>query len=162
MLNYIDMDDRRHLCQYIAAQFVRVMNTYNALEKTPLEFGTSERLYPSEIHMIEAIGKNHGINVTELGNTLGVTKGAVSQKVARLASKGLVVKVKTPFSEKEVSLKLTDMGWVAFEGHEKFHREMYGDFIKYIEDFSSDEVKRFGDVLKKLGDHIEGYGKNRK
>jgi len=155
------MDDKRHLFQDIAAQFVRVMNTYNALEKTPLDFGTNELLYPSEIHTIEAIGKNHGINVTELGDTLGVTKGAVSQKVTRLVRKGLVTKVKAPFSEKEVSLKLTDKGWMAFEGHEKFHMGIYADFIKHIDAFSVDEVKRFGEIMKKLGDHIESYGKRR-
>jgi DNA-binding MarR family transcriptional regulator len=155
------MDDRQRLFQDIAAQFVRVMNMYNALEKTPLDFGTNELLYPSEIHTIEAIGKNHGVNVTELGNTLGVTKGAVSQKIARLVRKGLVVKVKAPFSEKEVSLKLTDKGWMAFQGHEKFHMGIYADFIKHIETFSVDEMRRFGEIMKKLGDHIESYGRRR-
>jgi DNA-binding MarR family transcriptional regulator len=155
------MDDKRKLFQDIAAQFVRVMNMYNALEKTPLDFGTNELLYPSEIHTIEAIGKNHGVNVTELGNTLGVTKGAVSQKIARLVRKGLVVKVKAPFSEKEVSLKLTDKGWMAFQGHEKFHMKIYADFIKHIETFSVDEMRRFGEMMKKLGDHIESYGRRR-
>jgi DNA-binding MarR family transcriptional regulator len=156
------MDDTLHLFQDIAAQFIQVMNKYSALEKRPIDFGTDELLYPSEIHMIEAIGKGRGMNITELGGMLGVTKGAVSQKVARLVRKGLVQKIKAPSSEKEVLLKLTEKGWIAFEGHEKFHMGLYVDFIKYIEDFSSDEMKRFSEILKKLEDHIEGYGKNRK
>ncbi len=162
MLNYNGMDDKIHLFQEIAAQFIQVMNRYSALEKTPLDFGTNERLYPSEIHTIEAIGKNYGINITALGNALGVTKGAVSQKVARLVGKGLVTKIKAPSSEKEVLLKLTEKGWKAFEGHEKFHMGLYVDFIKYIENFSTDEIKRFSEILKKLGDHIENYKTTRK
>ena len=85
-----------------------------------MDFGVDRMLYPSEIHTIEAIGKNFRINVTQLAELQGITKGAVSQMVYKLVRKKFVKKIKFPRSGKEVFLELTPEGKKAFKGHEKF------------------------------------------
>ena len=141
----------------IMEQFVRVVNKFNRFEKVPMDFGVEERLFPSEIHTIEAIGKNEWINVTQLSEMLGITKGAVSQTVNRLAQKQFVKKVKRPRNEKETFLELTPKGRAAFEGHEKFHREMYLDFLKYADNISHRDLRRFKDIFTKIEHHLDLY-----
>ena len=144
----------------IMEQFVRVVNKFNRFEKVPMDFGVEEKLFPSEIHTVEAIGKNHRINVTQLSETLGVTKGAVSQMLNKLVQKQFVKKVKFPRSEKETFLELTPKGRKAFDGHEKFHRDMYLDFLKYAENISHKDLRKFKEIFTKIEYHLDLYSGN--
>lgn len=140
-------------------KFLRVLNKYSAIEKIPMDFGIGERLYPSEIHTIESIGKNQEINVTGLADVMGITKGAVSQMIGKLIQKGLVIKSKDPFNDKEVRLGLTPRGWSAFAGHEKFHSSIYEDIINNFSNISSEHIDLFQGVLNKIETHMDDYMK---
>lgn len=50
------------------------------LDRFPKRFGTDELLSHSEIHLIEITGDHVGLSVTDMGNCLGITKGAVTSK----------------------------------------------------------------------------------
>jgi DNA-binding MarR family transcriptional regulator len=141
----------------IMGQLIRVINKFNRFEKVPMNFGIEEMLFPSEIHTIEAIGKSNWINVTQLAETLGITKGAASQMITKLAQKKFVKKIKIPRSEKETFLELTPKGQKAFEGHEKFHRDIYLDFLKYTTNISKKDFRRFKEILTKIEYHIDLY-----
>jgi len=141
----------------IMVQFVRIVNKFNRFEKVPMDFGVPEKLFPSEIHTLEMIGKHKWTNVTQLSEALGITKGAVSQMIKKLAQKKLVKKFKIPNSEKETFLKLTSKGWKAFDGHEKFHRDMYLDFLKYAENISHKDFRKFKEIFTKIEHHIDLY-----
>jgi DNA-binding MarR family transcriptional regulator len=122
-----------------------------------MNFGVEEMLFPSEIHTIEAIGKNHWINVTQLSETLGVTKGAVSQMIGKLVQKKFVEKIKIPPNGKETFLELTDKGKKALRGHDKFHREIYMDFLKYTGNISTKDFRKFKEILTKIETHLDLY-----
>jgi DNA-binding MarR family transcriptional regulator len=122
-----------------------------------MNFGVEEMLFPSEIHTIEAIGKNHWINVTQLSETLGVTKGAVSQMIGKLVQKKFVEKIKIPPNGKETFLELTDKGKKALKGHDKFHREIYMDFLKYTGNISTKDFRKFKEILTKIETHLDLY-----
>jgi DNA-binding MarR family transcriptional regulator len=141
----------------IMGQFVRLVNKFNRFEKVPMNFGVEEMLFPSEIHTIEAIGKNHWINVTQLSETLGVTKGAVSQMIGKLVQKKFVEKIKIPPNGKETFLELTDKGKKALKGHDKFHREIYMDFLKYTGNISTKDFRKFKEILTKIETHLDLY-----
>ena len=141
----------------IMEQFVRLMNKFNRFEKSPMDFGVAEMLFPSEIHTIEAIGKSHWINVTQLAENLGVTKGAVSQMIAKLVRKKFVEKVKIPPNGKETFLELTDKGNKALTGHAKFHLEIYMDFVKYTGNISAKDFRKFKQILTKIENHLDLY-----
>ena len=150
-------DSNEKILAEIMEQFVRIVNKFNRFEKVPMDFGVERMLYPSEIHTIEAIGKNSRINVTQLAELLGITKGAVSQMVNKLVGKKFVKKKKFPRSGKEVFLELTPEGKKAFKGHEKFHKEMVLDFLKYAENISHKDFRKFKDIFTKIEHHLDLY-----
>jgi len=137
-------------------QFVRVVNKYNIIESQPLDFGTRELLHPSEIHFIEAIGKNDGNTVSELSQNFCITKGAASQMVSKLNKKGYVDKTVSAYSRKEIVLTLTLKGETAFLGHEKFHKEMDRNFIKEGS-LGKEQLMEFKVMLDKMEIHLEKY-----
>ncbi|MCP4117179.1 MAG: winged helix-turn-helix transcriptional regulator [Desulfobacteraceae bacterium] len=112
--------------------FHRIMNKMKRIEQKPRRFGTDFILYPSEIHTIEAIGRNAGINVTALAALQGVTKGAVSQTLQKLVKKGMVIRMKDEMSDREVLLKLSDTGQVAYHAHEDFHSRIDPELMEII------------------------------
>ena len=150
-------DSNEKILAEIMEQFVRIVNKFNRFEKVPMDFGVEEMLYPSEIHTIEAIGKNYRINVTRLAELMGITKGAVSQMVNKLVRKAFVKKVRFPRSEKAVFLELTPKGQKAFDGHAKFHEEMVLDFLKYAEKISHKDFRKFKEIFTKIEYHLDLY-----
>ncbi len=154
MLNNIFMDDN---VTEIMALFNRLINRINMLEKVPRNFETEDLLCPAEIHTIDVIGRNHGINVTEIALKLGVTKGAVSQMASKLAEKNLVRKTRDIDNDKDVILELTEKGKQAFTGHEKFHMEMIGNLTGYLENISKEQANLFKDFLDKVDHYLTQY-----
>ena len=120
-----------------------VITKAGAIHSAPMEFGTGVALYKTEIHTIRAIGENPGVNVTKLAWHMGVTKGAVSQTVNKLARKGLVNKARSPDDAKEVLLELTELGWIGFHSHEQFHMDMFDT----VREFYGDELKPRLDMI---------------
>lgn len=131
-------------------KFERVMNKYNASEKKPKYYGTKDLLYRSEVHTIEAIGKNNKINVTQLAQYLGITKGAVSQMVDKLIKKDMVNKKTISDTENEVSLELTEKGILVYTGHEEYHKEFYTKISERLTHLSTENIEAFLDVLNTL------------
>ncbi len=136
---------------------IRLVNKYNRLDSKALDFGTGDLLYPSEIHIIEAIGKNYGNTVNEICQRFGVTKGAISQVVYKLSKKGLINKKRNPDFYKEIMLSLTEKGWKAFDGHEELHKLMDEDLYKNILGFEKEDLKNFEAILHLIESRIEKY-----
>jgi len=140
-----------------AETFNRIINKFASIEKKPRDFGTGDLLYPSEIHNIEIIGRNPGINVTNLAKKLGVTKGAVSQIVNKLERKNLVGKSRDSNNEKEVILKLQKKGEIAFKGHESFHAKFYSEIMNEVDDMTPEQVVFFQNILVKIDKYLSTY-----
>ena len=136
-------------------KFEKVMNKYNAWEKKPRYYGTEDLLYRSEVHTIDAIGKNNKINVTELAQYLGITKGAISQMVDKLMKKGMVNKKMVSETENEVSLELTPKGNLVYNGHEEYHKELYAEISKRLNYLSDENLEIFLDILNILDNFLE-------
>jgi len=119
--------------------FVVVLNKFAALERSPRDFGTGDKLFPSEIHVVEAIGKHPGINMTDLASELGVSKPAVTQMIAKIMKKDLVERYNGEGNRKRVLLRLTKSGWLAFRGHEELHKRMDVDLMSHLGQLTSRE-----------------------
>jgi len=141
----------------IGETFNRIINKFTSIEKKPRDFGTGDLLYPSEIHNIEIIGRNPGINVTNLAKKLGVTKGAVSQTVNKLERKNLVEKFRNSDNEKEVMLKLQKKGEIAFNGHEAFHAKFYSEIMDEVDDMAPEQIQFFQSILAKIDKYVTTY-----
>lgn len=141
----------------IRTELLRFVNRYNKLEKTPFEVDNGELLYPSEMNMIEAIGKQTGITVTELCIAFGVTKGAVSQTVSKLVARGYVQKDRNAAYTKEIMLSLTVKGKEIFEKHEQFHQKMDQSLEQLILGIPKEKLAIFREILDLAGKHLDTY-----
>ena len=114
-----------------------------------------ELLYPSEIHMVMLIGDNLGVHGAELARIAGVTRGAISQIIAKLEKKGLLQTVEDPENSLKKVPVLTNKGKVAYYAHEHFHEEMDGDLYTYVKQLTDEHVaviERFLQELEKMVD----------
>ena len=109
----------------LSESWIRILNKMDEVEKCPKDFGSGDLLHGSEIHTIMAIGMHKDINGTNLAGLLGISRSAVSQMISRLVSKDFVEKYRDPDNDKEIRLRLTPRGTIAYLGHEQFHAKIY-------------------------------------
>jgi DNA-binding MarR family transcriptional regulator len=153
------MKTKAKILNDVIEQTMRLINKYISLEKELYNFGIDELLTPAEIHTIDCIGRNSGINVTNLAEKLGVTKGAVSQMVNKLKKRDLVTKLKDSENDRDVILLLSKKGKMAFGGHIKFHMDMYNDIMRLIENISTNEINSFMEIINKIEFYLDRYKK---
>lgn len=125
------------------------------LDKTPQKFGTDELLSHSEIHLIEIIGENDGLSVTDLGKLLGITKGAVSQGLKKLESRGYTVKETDPANLSRSMVQLTSKGQTAFWAHKHWHEKMDGGFSRYLADLNPKDLAVISQFLGRTEDFLK-------
>ena len=130
------------------ALFTRLFMKYDILEKTPVDLGTGDTLSAVHVHMIEAIGKEYGTTVTALSGFFMITKGAVSQVIARLYKGGYVSKSKRKGNDKEIILKLTEQGQAVFDLHERNNSDTISNLLELGGKYSQAEVTAFLNILK--------------
>jgi len=141
----------------IPEQFERIVNKYNSLQESLLDYGCGEDLYPSEIHAVEAIGKHPEVHMAEMARILGVTRGAVQQTVGRLVKKGLVEKFMGEGDKKKVYPELTAKGNAAFDGHEEYHAELSASLGKCFERLRPSEAASLTNLLDEVESAMDGY-----
>lgn len=136
---------------------IRIFNKYMELETMAREYCSGITLFPSEVHTIEAIGKNPNLNVTELAARLGVTKGTISKALKKLENKGLIERFKKLDNKKEVFIWLTEDGKRVFNGHEKFHLDFYTEANKYFKDLDEKEKRIIEKFLMKSEELLDDF-----
>ena len=97
------------------------MNIYNSKNRTVNTYSCGLTLYPAQVHMLEAIGSNEGITLTETAELLFVSKPAVSQCIKQLCGAGLVRREGKGTAGGAMGLYLTDKGLSVYEEHRKRH-----------------------------------------
>ena len=91
--------NKKRASKELIERFLKLVNKYNALGKHPLTYGTPYKFYHSERHMLDIVGDDPGLNITEFAKAAGVTKGAISQVVSKLEKKGALKIHKPTISE---------------------------------------------------------------
>jgi DNA-binding MarR family transcriptional regulator len=119
--------------------FTRILHLYSVIDKKPKDFGTGDLLYVSEIHAIHYISGNPEINMTQLAEISGVTKGAISQIVKRLVRKQYIALYKAK-NKKEVNLRLSDKGYIINQQYEEFEKERFVFAEKLYENASREDI----------------------
>jgi len=143
--------------QNLTETFLRIINKFKELEKIPIDHGTGDLLYASEINTLELIGKFPGISITQLAQKRGITKGAVSQIIAKLVKKQLVSKNPVQDNDKVVALGLTEAGKAAFKNHENFHKKYDAPMIDKLTGMSAEQLALVTDTFKMLESTIDSY-----
>ncbi|WP_239057716.1 MarR family winged helix-turn-helix transcriptional regulator [Pseudodesulfovibrio sp. JC047] len=131
------------------------MAKYSIIDRKAFDFGIGMELYPSEIHMVTAVDMQGGTGVTSLATELGITKGAVSQLVAKLVKKGLLTKKIDPDNKARVIIRTTELGHIASDTHLAFHESHDREFLEYmstLDDASIEVVRVMGEEMNKWMD----------
>ena len=142
-------------------KFQRVINRFREIDKKPRDFGTGDKLFPSEIHTIAAIGEHPSINVTDLSIEMGVTKSAISQIVKKLEAKRYVRRYREEDNNKEVLLDLLDDGKMAFWGHRSYHMAMDKPIIQMLESTTAEQMGFFDYFINELDKYAQDVIKER-
>ena len=143
-------------------KFDQVVTTMESMHTPSLSFGTGVLMYRREIHTIQAIGRNPGINVTNLAGYMGGTKGAISQIIKKLTKKGLVRGTHIPGNAKEVVLELTELGWIGFHNHEKFHMDTLAIARDYFGNQLENKFEMINTVMTDINAILNEYEKRMK
>lgn len=136
-------------------KFIRLSAKINEGMNFPHYFGTKELLYASEIHIVDLIGRNPKINISEIAERLGVQKSAIPKVVRKLVEKGLVIRSVPKENRKMVQLDLTEMGWVAYHGHMHYHEVVNRDLIERFNRCSTDEMLFFDKILSEIEEGVD-------
>ena len=129
--------------------------TYNSIskfeEKSLRKSGINATI--SEVHLIEAVGKNHQSTISSLARALGITMASVTIAVNKLSDRGFIIKDKNPGDKRSVHLSLTRQGLRVYRLHRYFHRQMVRAVITGLEaaekDLIYNTVDRLNNFFKK-------------
>lgn len=132
-------------------KFANIIKLANELEKTPRTYGTDYPMTSAEIHLIEIIGDNeNSYSVTDLSKIIGVTKGAVSQTLKKLESRGFVIKETDPSNLSRITVALTSRGKTAYYAHRDWHETMDGGFKDFFSNLSDEKLSFLYETLNKI------------
>ena len=135
--------------------FHKLINKFVDKEMVPRILDSGELLYRIEIHVIVAIAENPGINLTGLSEVLGVTKGAISQKVKILEKKGYVKRYKNLDNNKKLLFELTEKGNKVFLGHIEFHKQFNDRILKEVGKIEDSDLEKIIKMFKVIENHLE-------
>lgn len=141
-------------CSKIIEKMAAVQYRINLNDKKPKNFGTSQLLYHSEIHFIDAIGNSKEINASQLSSKLDITNGAVTQVSQKLLQKKLLEKYKKETNKKEVYFKLTVEGKIAYENHKLFHQELNDKIVAYLKELSQEQINGILGLITIAENHL--------
>ncbi len=134
----------------ISRQLLNTVEQFNKYDKKARNFGTDHKLYFSEIHLIEFIGKHPNCHVSGIAEGINVTKGAISQMVKKLERKGFLFKTIDADNKSRTLVFLTKKGQKAFEEHQKYHEYLANLVNEALDGFSLKEIKAIYKFLNKM------------
>lgn len=146
--------DKKLQVDRLPRKLLNIINRFNEIDKKARNFGTDMVLHLSEIHLIEFIGDNAGLSISEIARKKNITKGAVSQTLIRLEGKGLVVKALNPENKSQAVISLTKKGWTAYCEHKKYHENINKIILSCIQGKSEEEINTIYTFLEQLENFI--------
>ncbi|MFL0252511.1 MarR family transcriptional regulator [Clostridium neuense] len=134
----------------ISCLFLEVVCNFYENDMKAKKFGTDTDLYHSEIHMLEFIKENRGLNISGIARKLDITRGAVSQTIKRLEDKGFICKEPYRDTSCRFSIKLTEKGEIAYSNHKKYHEQYNIKIAEILKNSTAEEKNFLYQFLKKF------------
>jgi DNA-binding MarR family transcriptional regulator len=125
--------------------FLKILHLYSVIGRKPKDYGTGDLLYFTELHTITVVARNKEVNMTQLSDIMGVTRGAISQTINKLVRKGLILKTNIT-NRKEVNLTLSEKGVKVLRAQESFQKEIF-TFAEHLYERARPEDR---DTVKRL------------
>jgi DNA-binding MarR family transcriptional regulator len=133
----------------ITAVLLRIIKLAETIENSPIDIGHGTILTASEFHFIDITNLSPDENLSSIASILGVTKGAVSQMVQKLETKGYITKNQLTDNRKNRTLTLTKKGEEAFLWHKTLHDRMNKKFMDNISNFAPEQINITCNILMK-------------
>ncbi len=140
--------------QSLIDQFLKILHLYSVIGRKPKDYGTGDLLYFTELHTISMVGKNREVNMTNLADLMGVTRGAISQTIRKLVSKGLIIKSNT-INRKEINLRLSEKGMMVLRGQESFQNEIFTFAGTLYENATTKEIQLVGRLFNAICNNMQ-------
>ena len=138
---------------------VETFNTILKVEESIIQHDNKIPLSISELHLIEAVGKQEPITISNIATSLNITLASVTVGVNKLIKKGFLEKTTNEKDKRSVYISLTDSGKKMNEYHTFFHEKMVKEIEKQL---TEDEkaimlilIKRLDGFFKELGNKYE-------
>lgn len=126
-------------------------------KKSIFRFGDL-KLFPSEIHLMQLINQESGLNATQMAKGMGVSKGAISQTLSRLVKKGVVRKNQESSYKNELTAEFTSLGREAmdlFEAQQASVRKPYADYLAGLSAMERKTISEFLAHTQSFLDELE-------
>ena len=146
-----DMETKEELIRHTIRQLLQVARKYSRTEELPIPVAEGIGISTAEAHTIQAVGEGEQVRGIDIAKRLGISKSAASQMVSKLIKKGFMEKRQSPENSKEFPLYLTELGWMGFKAHEKFHGKDMEYLIKSLDSFSLSQISTISVLLEALG-----------
>lgn len=109
------------------------------------------KLHPSEIHLLLFLEDHPAANATQIAQRFSITKGAVSQTLTRLETKGVLIKGRNPGSQTELDLSFTEQGRTLMErlvGMREAAERHYDNHMDSISAADRAVIRRFLETMQ--------------
>jgi DNA-binding MarR family transcriptional regulator len=116
------------------------------------------RLHPSEIHVLLLVKAGRGTNATRMAETLGITKGAISQTLSRLERKGLLTKQSDPQAKNELTMSFTPLGRRAAKRCQAVQDRVQVRFDAYLSSVGDEARRDIGRFLREMSIILDEAG----
>jgi DNA-binding MarR family transcriptional regulator len=154
--NVIQKNDRYSELDAKANIIYKFVMTYSDYIKTARDYGIGEIINMMEVHTLTVIEENPGITVSKVALEWNRTKGAVSQILAKLEKRGLIIRKKEPGNAKNVHLYVTDKGKLLSVAHKDYDiKELTWADETLRNSFTHEEINVFYKVMQKYTELLD-------
>jgi DNA-binding MarR family transcriptional regulator len=136
----------------------RIGNRFIALDRKLVFQHGQLKLYASEIHLMQVVADYPGINATGMAQTLGITKGAVSQTLKRLEQKGAIYKQSDPYNKNELKVSFTGEGQEALNAFFKSNEKSWREYNAFLGEMTESEIATVAEFLRRLESFLGKIG----
>jgi DNA-binding MarR family transcriptional regulator len=136
----------------------RIGNQFISLDKKLVFQHGQMKLHASEIHLMQVVADHPEINATGMAQTLGITKGAVSQTLKRLEQKGAVRKQSDPYNKNELTVTFTELGKEALDAFLGRNNESWREFDAFLEEMTESQSTATTEFLRRLESFLGKIG----
>lgn len=134
--------------------FVKYMEKQEILSKLTED----EKLHGynySEIHTIAAIGDLEDPNVTQIANSMNVTRGAISKITKKLLEQNLIESYQRDGNKQKIFFRLTESGQFLYDEHAKRHNLWLKRDNAFIERFDLKTIEQIEEFMKAFNDYLQ-------
>lgn len=114
------------------------------LQAKSVSKSTNNNINRTEMHVLENVQDTPNATVTDIAETLGISKATASVSIARLQDKDFLKKIKSDKDKRKSILVLTENGELCCKKHKQFHDTMIRSVLKEF------KIEEYPEVIKSL------------